>query len=365
MLNSNDLPAANTILQALETPVFLANDQLEIMFCNQACESFFERSLRQLENSKLTDFLPQDSALISLILNALEHEQSLSEHDINLQSPKLSKHKSVSVYLSPHGNLGDQVAVTLFERKIGREMDDSLSNRFAAKSITHLGASLAHEIKNPLSGIKGASQLLEAGASTEDLELLTLIQNETDRIVELVDEFDFLSHTHLLQRENVNVHEVLDHVKKLAEVGFGRTVSFKEHYDPSLPNTFGDYNMLVQALLNLVKNACEAAPQENGTVELRTSFQHGIKLSLPGSRKRVDLPLIIGIKDNGSGISEKLKTTLFDPFETSKPDGKGLGLSIVAKIVDDLGGLIEFTSDPSGTEFRLLLPRAAEDQPGV
>ena len=334
----------------------MVNNRMKILFCNQACESFFETSVKKLIASELTDLIAEDSPLVYLVRSAAEHNQTLSEHDMALESPKLTKIKQVSAYVSPFRENEEKIVVSLFERKIGREIDDKMSNRFAARSITHLGSSLAHEIKNPLSGIRGAAQLLEADASSADRELLTLIQNETDRIVELVDEFDFLSDTHMLQRKAVNLHEVLNHVKKLAKVGFGKNVNFQETYDPSLPPTFGDYNLLVQALLNLVKNACEAVPLEGGIVKLTTSFQHGIKLTVPGGGKRVDLPLVVGISDNGPGISDALTSTLFDPFETSKPKGKGLGLAIVAKIIDDLGGLIEFSSSSKGTEFRLLLP---------
>jgi len=357
---TTDFSIESNVLQSMETPVFLVNDRFDFVFCNPSCEIFFERSLRQLTASNLVEILTEDSALVSLVQNALSHGTSLSEHDLIVESRKFSSRKNVSAYVSLYGNENNQCVVNLFERKIGREIDDKISNRFAAKSITHLGASLAHEIKNPLSGIKGAAQLMEADASEDEQELLSLIQNESDRIVQLVDEFDFLSDTHLLHRENVNLHEVLEHVKKLAQVGFGKSIVFSENYDPSLPDTFGDRNMLVQALLNLMKNACEAAPADMGHVYLSTSFQHSIKRSLPGGTKRVELPLVIGIKDNGSGISEKLISNLFEPFATSKPDGKGLGLSIVAKIIDDLGGLIEFSSSSEGTEFRLLLPQASE-----
>jgi two-component system nitrogen regulation sensor histidine kinase GlnL len=217
---------------------------------------------------------------------------------------------------------------------------------------------LAHEIKNPLSGIRGAAQLLEQSAGDEDRTLTRLICEEADRIVKLVDRMEVFSDERPVERQPLNIHAVLEHVKRLAQSGFARNIRFVEDYDPSLPPVLGNRDQLIQIFLNLVKNAAEACDDGagGGEVQLTTAYRPGVRLSLPGSRSRVSLPLEFCVKDNGPGVSEDLLPHLFDPFVTTKPTGTGLGLALVAKIVGDHGGIIECESQPRRTTFRILMP---------
>ena len=216
---------------------------------------------------------------------------------------------------------------------------------------------LAHEIKNPLSGIRGAAQLLESGLSDADRALTRLICEETDRIVRLVDRMEAFSDQRPLKREKINIHTVLDHVKQLARSGFARHVRFTENYDPSLPPLAGDHDQLVQVFLNLIKNAAEAiGDAPHGEIELSTAFRPGVSLRMRGQERAVGLPLEFRVRDNGRGVPEEILSHIFDPFVTTKTSGTGLGLALVAKIINDHGGVIECESKPGRTCFRILMP---------
>jgi two-component system nitrogen regulation sensor histidine kinase GlnL len=215
---------------------------------------------------------------------------------------------------------------------------------------------LAHEYKNPLSGNRGAAQLLEQDADPAGRELTQLICEETDRIVALVNRMEAFSEHAPVARDEVNIHEVLDRVRKIAMSGFARHVTIREEYDPSLPPVHGDRDLLLQVFLNLVKNAAEAVADIAGEIALTTAYRHGLRLAVPGGDGRRHLPLMVSVADNGSGIPEDLKEHLFDPFVTTKRHGTGLGLALVAKVIGDHGGVIEFDSQPRRTVFRVFLP---------
>ncbi|MBO0738631.1 MAG: two-component sensor histidine kinase, partial [Alphaproteobacteria bacterium] len=227
-----------------------------------------------------------------------------------------------------------------------------------------MAAMLAHEVKNPLSGIRGAAQLLEHDADPAARELTQLICDETDRIVALVDRMESFSDHRPIERGSVNIHEVLERVRKAAQSGFARHVRLVEEYDPSLPAVLGNRDLLVQVFLNLVKNAAEALPGADGEIVLATAYRHGLRLARPGGGGRQHLPLMVSVADNGAGIPEDLRPHLFDPFVSTKRNGTGLGLALVAKVIDDHGGVIEFDSQPRRTVFRVFLPVVAQNGSG-
>jgi two-component system nitrogen regulation sensor histidine kinase GlnL len=262
----------------------------------------------------------------------------------------------VTIQGAPAGEGSDLVVLSLHERSMADKMDRQLTHRNAARSVTAMAAMLAHEVKNPLSGIRGAAQLLEQDTDEAGRELTQLICDETDRIVALVDRMEAFSEHAPISRAEVNIHEVLDRVRKIGQSGFARHVRLTEEYDPSLPSVHGDRDLLLQAFLNLVKNAAEAAPESGGEITLTTAYRHGLRLAVPGGEGRRHLPLMVAVADNGSGIPDHLKPHLFDPFVTTKRNGTGLGLALVAKVIGDHGGVIEFDSHPRRTVFRVFLP---------
>ncbi len=348
------------ILNALAEPIFVVDDDGRVCYANLAAEQFLATSATALLGRQLKEILPPDSPVFSLINLVRLAGQSVSEYGVTIETPKIGSH-FVSVEVSAVTDLPGAVAVSIQERSIARKIDHQLVHRNAARSVTAMAAMLAHEVKNPLSGIRGAAQLVEQNAGPEDRELTRLICDETDRIVALVQKMEMFSDERPLEREAVNIHEVLGHVRLLAQSGFARGVRFVETYDPSLPPVYGNRDLLIQVLLNLVKNAAEAVPQEEGEIILATRFQQGVRLTVPGSRARVELPLAVSVTDNGAGIPEDLKAHLFDPFVTAKAGGTGLGLALVAKIIGDHGGVIEFQSEPRKTTFQMMLPQAPKE----
>lgn len=342
-------------LSALPFAVLVIERDSSIAYMNGAAEQFFEQGATGLRGRRLNQLLPTDSPLFSLIAQSIAGQTSVAEYDVSISFPR-GRPRNVAITAAPMMDGSSLTVVSLHEQSIARRINNQVAHRNAARSVTGLAELLAHEVKNPLSGIRGAAQLLEgAVVEPEDINLTRLICEETDRICDLVDRMGLFSDGEL-NRSAVNIHLVLDRVRRVAQAGFGRHVEFVENYDPSLPAVYGNADQLIQVFLNVVKNACEAVPRTNGKITITTSFQHGIRLALPGGTSRVQLPLIVSVQDNGKGIPEDVAANLFDPFVTSKADGSGLGLALVAKVMGDHGGIVEFETSEEGTEFRLRLP---------
>jgi two-component system, NtrC family, nitrogen regulation sensor histidine kinase GlnL len=346
---------AASVMAALPVPVFVVGRDDRFRHLNAAAEHFLGTSAATTLGRPVGDLLLADSPLLALIAQVRSTGASLTEHGVTLDFPRTGP-RSVSVTVGP-GPHGDEVIVALQERSIAGRIDHQLTHRHAARSVTAMAAMLAHEIKNPLSGIRGAAQLLEQNAAGGDIELTRLICEEADRIVALVNRMEMFADPRPIERQAVNIHEVLEHARKVAAAGFARRLHIVERYDPSLPPVQGNRDLLVQVFLNLLKNAAEAAPAQGGEIVLTTSYRQGVRLALAGS-ERISLPILAAVQDNGPGIPEDLRAHLFDAFVTTKPNGKGLGLALVAKIVGDHGGIIEFDGEPRRTMFRVLLPAA-------
>jgi two-component system, NtrC family, nitrogen regulation sensor histidine kinase GlnL len=271
---------------------------------------------------------------------------------------------TADVQAVPMADQSGRIILHIQPRSIAQMMGRQLSHQGAARSVVGVASLLAHEIKNPLSGIRGAAQLLEASVSGSDLDLTALICSEVDRIAKLVDSMEGFTDTRPLERTPENIHAILGHVIHLAQNGFARGITLKERYDPSLPPLLGNKDKLIQLFLNLLKNASEAVPASGGEILVTTAYRHGVRVALKGSAKRMSLPLEVCIIDNGPGAPAEIADYLFDPFVSSKTNGSGLGLALAAKVVGDHGGIIEYDRQdaPPRTIFRILLPVHKEDR---
>ncbi len=350
------------MLGALPVAVVLLDAEDRFRFVNHAAEQFLGLSTQQLSNMRLTDLLPSDNPLFAMVAQVRQTGATIADHDLALVSPRLHK-QAVAVQATPLIEEPGSVLMSMQDASAARALDRQTVFRSAARSVSGMAAMLAHEVKNPLSGIRGAAQLLEGSVSDADRELAVLICDEADRIRSLVERMEVFD-DRPIERRAVNIHRVLEHVRRLAQTGFAAHLRFGESYDPSLPPVYGNRDQLVQVLLNLVKNAAEAisVTSGEGEITLTTAYRQGVRLLVPGSTQRVHLPLVVTVRDNGPGIGEDIRPHLFKPFVTSKPSGTGLGLALVAKIVADHGGLIEVDSRPGRTEFMLHLPVMSEEQ---
>ena len=346
------------LLSALPHPILIIGSDQSIVFANSAAEAFFTMSVATLKRSRITDIVAFGCPLLGLIEQVQATGATVNEYGIEVATPRFSGAKLIDVYGGPLPDDPANIFILLQQRSMAQMIERQLTHRAAARSVSGMASVLAHEIKNPLSGIRGAAQLLEPGLSDDDRALAQLICSETDRICNLVDRMEVFGDERPIVKDAVNIHDVLNHVRRISEHGFGRDLRYVEDYDPSLPPVLGNRDKLVQAFLNLIKNAAEAIGdrRDTGRIILQTAFRPGVRLSVPGSDTRVSLPLMIQIEDNGVGIPEHLKPHLFDPFVTTKPSGTGLGLALVAKIISDHGGIIECESEPKRTVFRVLLP---------
>ncbi len=354
-------PRVEAVLAALPAAVMVIDADGAVRYANLAAEQFFETGATQLCERQLGAVIAAENAVFGLIVQARAGGGAISGYGIDIETSRVRR-TGITVEVVPLADGSDDVVLSLAGGSGAMNLNHQHAQRNAARSVTGMVGVLAHEVKNPLSGIRGAAQLLESHARAEDRTLTRLIRDETDRINALIERMEMFSEQQP-DRGAVNIHEVLDRVRSLARTGFARHARVLERYDPSLPQVLGNRDQLIQVFLNLLKNAGEAVAAEGGEIVLATSYHHGIWLAQPGVKRRVHLPIRISVEDNGSGVPEDMRAYLFDPFVSTKVGGQGLGLALAAKIVADHDGMIELGHRPRGAAFHVLLPMCA-DGPG-
>ena len=338
-------------------PTIILDARGAIAANNEAAEGLFGQSLGQMTRGSLAAALAPDCGLRALVERCAQSCEPVRERGVEV---RLLGYGSFVADASATPMTLGMMLISLVPRPQTPTTDGALDAP-GLLSVVGLGHMLAHEIKNPLAGIRGAAQLLKGAATPEDIPLAQLIMDETDRIRRLVDRMEAFAEDVPPTLAEVNIHQVLDRVMALIGNGVADGVVLQAHYDPSLPPAWGEEDPLIQVFLNLAKNAAEAAHARGdgrGVITFSTAYRHGVRLRAGQGKAAHGAPLEIKIADNGPGVPRRLRDHLFGPFVTTKTQGGGLGLPLVAKLVAAHGGLIDFESEPGRTVFRVLLPVA-------
>jgi len=344
----------NVVLESFPDIILIIDKEKRILFANHTAEDFLCFSHKKVLGKHLDRFFFKDSPLFDLLKKAKSHSDVIRDEEFYLNSIR-SKRNLFGIQISGITNYPGVRVIRLQEKAISKEINQRFQSTHAGQSLSVMSKVFAHEIKNPLSGIRGAAQLLEEKVLGKDLDLTKMIREEVDRICRLVDKIDVFNGDYFFLKNQLNIHKILEHVHSISFSGFAKGVTLIKDYDPSLPNIAGHEDQLIQAFLNLIKNSSEALGEEKGKILVKTSYSHPSRTTSQGSTYD-NLPIVVEIHDNGSGIPKTILDSMFDPFVTTKKTGSGLGLSVASKIINDHGGTIEFTSKPGKTICFVRLP---------
>lgn len=354
---SSDLTESQ-IFAALPSPVFVLDLENRFIYLNQAAEIFFQSSRMILLGTALTSIIPADSNFLSMVRRARAQSISVGDQGVELAGPKIGL-KLINVQITPFGDREPRLLICIQERALAERLRGQSLFRGAARSIAAMAALLAHEVKNPLAGIKGAAQLLEADLDNDGQNLTRMIVEESDRVAALLDRMEGFAGGANLVLAPLNIHEILDHCLNLAQASYGAHMKIRRSYDPSLPLVNGHRDLLIQAFINIIKNASEATDM-NGEIVIKTSYSQGRRLTFSTVDGGSYAPVQVEVMDNGRGISEELRDHIFDPFVSGRSGGSGLGLTMVASVIADHGAMIDVESVPGQTVFRMNFPVAPD-----
>ncbi len=348
------------IWASLPVPAFLVDPENRIADVNSAAEGFINSSRKSLIGTPIWHKVAIETAIEAAFDKARIQGTPLFVNDVDVGSRERAP-LQCAVQIAPLLGHEGFMLLMLSPRELAGRMTQNHSAKSAAQSAIGMAEMLAHEIKNPLAGITGAAQLLSMNLSPDDLELTDLIVSESRRIVKLLEQVEQFGNLSEPDFRPVNLHDVLDRARRSALLGFGAHMKIIEKYDPSLPLAWGDPDQLLQVVLNLLKNASEAAGKNAGTITIRTFYEHSFRLRRSDGQGKL-LPLQIEIIDDGPGLPEHIRDDIFEPFVSGRENGTGLGLALVSKIIADHNGWISVRSEPGNTIFRLSLSRVPRDR---
>ena len=357
-MGENSDVTESQIFAALPNPVFVLDRENRFIYLNQAAEIFFQSSRMMLLGTQLTSIMPLDSNFLSMVSRARAQSISVGDQGVELAGSKIGL-KLINVQITPFGDRKPRLLITIQERALAERLRGQSLFRGAARSIAAMAALLAHEVKNPLAGIKGAAQLLEADLDAECKSLTRMIVKESDRVAALLDRMEGFAGGASLVLAPVNIYEILGHCLNVAQASCGAHMKIKRSYDPSLPLVNGHRDLLIQAFINIIKNAYEAN-ELNSEITIKTSYSQGRRLTFAAVNGGGYAPVQVEVIDNGRGISEELRDHIFDPFVSGRSGGSGLGLTMVASVIADHGAMIDVESVPGQTVFRMNFPVAPE-----
>ena len=349
-------PCAAELIAALPVPMLLIDPSGAVAGANAAAETMFNLALAAIMKRPM-------ETLIGHMLSNVPADAPFAAYDLALTLPG-AREQRADLISAPLPDRPGWRVITIHGRAPSRLVGRRGEREGGARSAVGAAAMLAHEIKNPLSAIRGAAQLLDANADEDGRSLTGLIRDEVDRVAALIDRMEGFTDTRPLALSPQNIHAILGHARDVAARGFAQGMTIREDYDPSLPAVLGHRDSLIQVIINLLKNAAEALGEAagGGSITLRTAYRHGVSVAGQQGERRRRLPIEVCVIDDGPGAPPELESHLFDPFVTSKRGGGGLGLALVDKLIADQGGIVEYAREgrPARTVFRLLLPLAED-----
>lgn len=348
-------PALAELFAVLPTPMLIIDPDGLITEANVASETLLNLGRNAIIGRSM-------ETLTGHPLTSMAKDSPFSAFDLPIDLPG-GRTQNVDMMAAPMPDHPGWRVVTIHVRSTAHLVGRRTEREGGKLTAVGAAAMLAHEIKNPLSGIRGAAQLLDKSVEPGARDLTRLIRDEVDRVAALIDRMEGFTDTRHVELEPQNIHAILSHAREVARQGFAHAVPIREAYDPSLPEVLGHRDSLVQIFINLLKNAAEAiGNRENGQILIRTAYRHGVSFLKHGADGKQSLPIEVCVIDNGPGAPPEIGEHLFDPFVTSKRTGSGLGLALVDKLVTDQGGVVEYAREghPEMTVFRLLLPRARD-----
>jgi two-component system nitrogen regulation sensor histidine kinase GlnL len=342
--------------ELLSTAILLLDESLHVTYANPAAETLFAQGRNHMVGAAFAHALPGNEEFVERLERAIDAEAGFNDNDLMLEVEGYPAH--LHCVISPVEAEGDARLVLEF-----RELEQQLKIAREAKILEQQEANrelirnLAHEIKNPLGGIRGAAQLLERElGDPEQREFTQVIVKETDRLQSLMDRL--LTPSRLPRVELLNIHEVTERVRTLLMAEFPGNLEVRRDYDTSLPDLAGDKEQLIQAILNVARNAAQAAGRR-GEVRLVTRIARQVTIA----RQRYRHAIAVCIEDDGPGVPAELADRIFYPLVSGREGGTGLGLSLAQSYVSQHHGLIEFESVPGRTRFTILLPVRERNTP--